>query len=168
MSDIVIGYHFLSADGTAYRGYRPAPVGEWEPDIPSPVLCKRGYHGSLRILDALGYAMGPILQRCEYRGVVYDDDKFVAVSRRALARADATSLLRIFAARCAESALALVANPDPRSLAACEVARRHALGMATNAELAAARAAAWAAASDAQSVWLESACLDLDWCEVPR
>jgi len=198
VSDTVIAYHFLSADGTVYGGYRPAPVGEWEPDIPDPVLCKRGYHGSIRILDALGYAAGPILQRCEYRGVVYGDDKLVAVSRRALCRADATALLRLFAVRCAEGALALVINPDPRSLAACEVARRHALGQATNAELSAARDAArdaaWDAASDAASVaawdaawdaawyaawveagdaawdaqnaWLESACLDLDWCEV--
>jgi len=212
MTNTVIAYHFLSSDGTAYGGYRPAPVGEWEPEIPDPVLCQRGYHGSVRVLDALKYATGPILQRCEYRGVVHGGDKLVAVSRRALCRANATALLRIFAVRCAEEALSRLAKPDPRSLAACEVASRHALGQATDRELAAARAAAgdaagdaawasaegaawdaavdsaWAAAGaaalasdeaaawasaegaawDAQNSWLESACLDLDWCGVPR
>jgi len=188
MSNIVIAYHFLSADGTSYGGYRPAPVGEWEPEIPNPILCRRGYHGSVRILDALSYASGPILQRCEYRGAVRGDDKIVAVSRRALVRADATALLRLFAARCAEAALSLITDPDPRSPAACETARRHALGLAPDQELhaalsaasAAARSAAesaalsaaasaadsaesaarWSAAS-AQNEWLESACLDL-------
>jgi hypothetical protein len=38
---------------------------------------------------------------------------------------------------------------DPRSLAALDVAERHAHGLATDAELAAARAAAWAAAGAA-------------------
>ena len=224
MTNTVIAYHFLSSDGTANGGYRPAPVGEWEPEIPDPVLCQRGYHGSVRVLDALKYATGPILQRCEYRGVVHGDDKLVAVSRRALCRANATALLRIFAVRCAEEALSRLAKPDPRSLAACEVASRHALGQATDRELAAAWTAAWAAAWtaawtaagdaaraaagaaagaaawdaardaagdaawaaawdaardaawaaagaaawDAQNSWLESACLDLDWCGVPR
>ena len=220
MTNTVIAYHFLSSDGTANGGYRPAPVGEWEPEIPDPVLCQRGYHGSVRVLDALKYATGPILQRCEYRGVVHGDDKLVAVSRRALCRANATALLRIFAVRCAEEALSRLAKPDPRSLAACEVASRHALGQATDRELAAAwtaagdaardaaraaardaawaaaGAAAWDAAGDAawaaagaaawyavgaaaraeagtaawaaQNSWLESACLDLDWCGVPR
>ena len=40
-------------------------------------------------------------------------------------------------------------NPDPRSIAACDVAERFANGQATSEELAAARAAARAAAMDA-------------------
>ena len=39
---------------------------------------------------------------------------------------------------------------DPRSVAALDVAERHADGLATDAELYAARAAAWAAAGDAR------------------
>jgi hypothetical protein len=57
--------------------------------------------------------------------------------------------LRLFAVWCARQALALIDNPDPRSIAACDVAERFANGQATNDELAAARAAAWAAARDA-------------------
>jgi hypothetical protein len=57
--------------------------------------------------------------------------------------------LRLFAVWCARQALALIANPDPRSVAACDVAERYANGQATDDELSAAWAAAWAAAWDA-------------------
>jgi len=57
--------------------------------------------------------------------------------------------LRLFAVWCARQALKLVDNPDPRSLAACDVAERYANGEATQAELTAARDAAWDAARDA-------------------
>ena len=54
---------------------------------------------------------------------------------------------RLFACDCAERALANIAEPDPRSVAAVEVARRYAMGTATQEELDAARAAedAWQA-----------------------
>jgi hypothetical protein len=51
--------------------------------------------------------------------------------------------LRLFAVRCARRVQHLMA--DPRSIAALDVAERHARGEATDEELAAARAAAWAA-----------------------
>ena len=51
---------------------------------------------------------------------------------------------RIFACNCADRALALIASPDPRSIEAVRVASLYADGQATDAELAAARAA-WAA-----------------------
>ena len=57
--------------------------------------------------------------------------------------------MRLFAVWCARQALALVVNPDPRSVAACDVAERYANGQATDKELAAARDAAWDAARDA-------------------
>ena len=53
------------------------------------------------------------------------------------------SQLRLFAVRCARRVQHLMA--DPRSLAALDVAERHARGEETDADLAAARAAAWAA-----------------------
>ena len=58
--------------------------------------------------------------------------------------------LRLFAVWCARQALALVSHPDPRSINAVNVAERYANGEATKNELAAARAAAWAAAREAQ------------------
>jgi len=59
------------------------------------------------------------------------------------------TLNRLFAVYCARSALATVEGPDARSVEACNVAERFALGQATTEELDAARAAAWAAARDA-------------------
>ena len=56
--------------------------------------------------------------------------------------------LRLFAVWCARDALALVENPDPRSIAACDTAERYANGQATYEKLAAARDAAWDAARD--------------------
>ena len=61
--------------------------------------------------------------------------------------------LRLFAVWCAREALKLVKEPDPRSIAACDVAEKYANGQATKEELDAARdaarAAAWDAARDA-------------------
>lgn len=59
-----------------------------------------------------------------------------------------SSTLRLFAVWCARQALALVTDPDPRSVAACDTAERFANSEATAEELAAAWAAAWAAAQE--------------------
>ena len=56
---------------------------------------------------------------------------------------------RLFAVAVARAALALVENPDPRSIVAVDVAERHANGEASGDELDAAWAAAWDAARDA-------------------
>lgn len=62
---------------------------------------------------------------------------------------------RMFAVRCARRALARIPDPDPHSVAACDVAERHAAGLATDGELTQARRyaadayAAAAAAADA-------------------
>ena len=53
--------------------------------------------------------------------------------------------LRLFAVWCAREALSLIDSPDPRSVAACDVAERYANGEASQEELAAARVASCAA-----------------------
>jgi len=58
---------------------------------------------------------------------------------------------RLFAVWCARQVL--TKDSDPRSIEACNVAERYANGEATNEELDVARAAAWAAARSAKSVW---------------
>jgi hypothetical protein len=58
-------------------------------------------------------------------------------------------LLRLFAVNCARRALSSIGRPDPRSIAACDVAEKYALGLATVAELADAATAANAASADA-------------------
>ena len=75
--------------------------------------------------------------------------------------------LRLFAVWCARQALALVDNPDQRSVAACDTAERFANGEATERELAAARAAAWdaawTAARDAAWAAASTAARDAAW-----
>jgi len=66
--------------------------------------------------------------------------------------------LRLFAVWCARQALRLIDNPDPRSVMACDVAERFALGAATSQELAAARDAGRNAAWD--STWAARAAAD--------
>ena len=60
---------------------------------------------------------------------------------------------RLFAVWCVRESLKLTDDPDPRSVAVCDVAERYANGQATDDELAAAwaaaRDAAWSAAGDA-------------------
>ena len=182
--DIIYGWHFLSAEGKAYGGYVPPPVGEWEPPIENPEPCVRGYHGSPTILKALAFATGPILGRCEFRGVVWDGDgtKWAARGRRCIARVDASRLLRYFAVHVAEDAMRAAEWTDPRSWAATQAARDYADGKINEAARSAAgwaaesaaRSAAWSAAWSTagwaaesvawstQSAWLESAALDLD------
>ena len=72
--------------------------------------------------------------------------------------------VRLFAVWCAREALKLVEKPDPRSVAACDVAERYANGEATDEELtAAARDAARAAARAAASDAARAATLAADW-----
>ena len=59
-------------------------------------------------------------------------------------------MLHACACRCAEDALSRIDNPDPRSINAIVVKRRWIAGEATDAELAAAEAAAWVARTSAQ------------------
>jgi hypothetical protein len=64
---------------------------------------------------------------------------------------------RLYAIWCARRALASIPAPDQRSVAACDVAERHARGEASDAELDAAWAAAWAAARAARAAaWAAS------------
>ena len=60
-------------------------------------------------------------------------------------------ILHEFACRCAEDALSRIDNPDPRSINAIVVKRRWIAGEATDEELAAAEADAWAAARTARA-----------------
>jgi len=61
--------------------------------------------------------------------------------------------LRLFAVWCARNALAAVDSPDPRSVAACDVAELYANGKAPTAR-AAARDATWAAwEAEGEATW---------------
>jgi len=107
-------------------------------------------------MDALAYAPGPFVALCELGGeiVPYGSDKLAASERHYLTGyVDATRVLHEFACWCATNALdaaeARGEKVDPRSRKAVAVKLAWLNGKATDAELAAAWAAAWDATKDA-------------------
>ena len=158
-TETVFGWHFVN---DTLRGGSPIPKnGVWLPKIDNILMCRSGYHGSSNPFDALKYAPGPVLCRCEYRGeIVWDTDKFVAQERRIIDRADVTELLVYFARMQAISVVHLWDAPDlvldwlmtgDKNLraAAQDAARGDARGDARDAARDAALAAAQDAAQDA-------------------
>jgi hypothetical protein len=155
----VDAWHFLDATRTLRYGPRaPVALGATLrlPDGATPELCVRGFHASLRALDALPYApesTGLVLCRVRLGGtVVHGSDKLTASERTVLAWVDADPILHEFACWCVEAALygaSFHAPVDPRSLRALQVKRAWMRGDATDAGLAAARDAACDAASAA-------------------
>ena len=151
----MLGWHFLAADRRLQFGERESVEAGRTYTAEGPlVLCRNGMHASIRALDALRYAPGPIVCRVRLGGeIIHDTDKSVARSRRVLWLADATTILHEFALSVATGALCLQEArgefTDPRSWAALGVKARWLRGEATARELDAAGDAAWAAARDA-------------------
>ena len=170
-------YKWLTSDmrTSVQRAQWPTPVGEWtKPE--KPVLCESGWHAMHEkdVFTHLPLGIGAQLWRVEVRGAVVEgDNKIAAESMRLLYCLGETtdSNLRLFACDVAEDALSLIDSPDPRSIAAIEVARRYAVGDATSAELCAAgaaaggaaRVAAWDAAGDAAWDAAGDAAWDAAW-----
>ena len=138
----ILAWHWVKDDATLRDG-TPLEVGKTYTMDGEPELCSRGFHASEKILDALEYAPGSLLCRVEVGGtVIQGNDKLVGTERRVLWLLDCSNLLHEFACRCAEDALKLVENPDPRSVAAIEAKRQWVKGEITDDELAAAGVAA--------------------------
>lgn len=144
----MLAWHFLSEDKRlGFDDGRLVEVGVPLECEGAPVLCDNGMHGSVRLIDALFYAAGPIVCRVEIAGdIIEGDDKLCGRKRTVLWMLDATRILHEFACECAEGALTPVDNPDPRSVAAVEAKRKWLAGEITDYELDAAQlAAAYAA-----------------------
>ena len=144
-------WHFA---GSTLRDGKPLPkagdVLRHEGDV---VPCESGLHGSERAIDALQYAPGHWVARCELAGTLkpHSTDKWAASERRCLTGyVDASRVLHEFACWCATQALdreeAAGRKVDPRSRKAIEVKLVWLDGKATDKELAAAMDAAWDAA----------------------
>lgn len=88
------------------------------------------------------------------------EDKLRAVLREEFID---TPVLHEFACRCAENALKMADNPDPRSVEAVTVKRRWLRGEATDEELAAAGAAAWNTAAAMAADAARDATWDATW-----
>ena len=158
----ILCWHFAADDlKLGYRDGRKIQAGRILSVEGTPELCLHGMHGSRTLLNALDYANGSQICRCEVWGQVDKGSaKLCGTHRKTLWIIDGTNLLHEFACRCAEDALALADNPDSRSVRAIEVKRLWVRGLATRAELAAARAAARDAAWDAARAAARAAAWD--------
>jgi len=165
----MLAWHFLPEDKRlGYGDGRLVEVGQTLECEGKPELCSNGMHGSVRLIDALKYASGPIVCRVEIEGdVIEGEDKLCGRRRTVLWMLDATRLLHEFACSCAEDALALVERPDERSVEAIAAKRAWLRGEVTDEELdsawAAADAAAWAATRSAARSAAEAAAEAVAW-----
>jgi len=128
-------------------------------------LCRRGFHASLELTDALTWAPGSTICRVELSGeVLYGEDKVVASERKILYRVEGRDLLREFARWCALEVVGVWSPPpvvvewletgDPALKSAAEsaawsAARSAAWSVAESAAWSAARSAAWSVAESA-------------------
>ncbi len=151
-------WHFLPKDGCLqFEPHTKVRVGQTLRRDPAKLsMCNYGLHASVRAIDALNYAPGPVICRVRLGGtIIKDDDKCAASRRTVLWMADAERELRLFACWCvrhtplADGRVVWDLLTDKRSQTAVEVAELYADGLATDDELDAARAAAGAAAGDA-------------------
>jgi len=146
-------FKVLNADrSAAHGGTGKWKARGWMPTIPDPVPCQRGYH--LCRENDLVFWLGETIWEAEpgdiiiEHGTVADGDSKVVTEKARLLRRlpwdERTA--RLFAADCAEH-VAKYANPATQKIirATLEVVRRYADEQATEDELNAARAAAWAA-----------------------
>ena len=149
----MLAWHFLAEDKRlGYGDWRLVEVGKTLECEGEPALCSNGMHGSVRLIDALRYASSPVVCRVEIEGdIVEGDDKLCGRRRTVLWMLDATRILHEFACQCTEDALALVEQPDARSVEGIAAKRKWLRGEITDKELDAAALAAWGAALDAAS-----------------
>jgi hypothetical protein len=176
MEESIECWHFARADRKlGYGDNRLIDVGTIHKVDATPKCCTAGLHGSIKAVDALTYAAGPIISRVRISGIIDNQsDKLCGQKREYLAIADATEELRSFARWCALHVIHLwnvpeivrqyldtgdesirAAARDAAWAAARNAAKDAAREAARAAAWTAARDAAWAAAVDAQNAELD-------------
>src|SRR3972149_3669907 len=156
----LMAWHFLPADLRLGNGDgREVRVGETLRHDGPLVLCESGLHASERILDALGYATGPVISRVRCGGGVLRDAAKLVCRERTVEwmLTDTDDLSRGYSRWCARSVLHLWDAPEIvlRYLDTGDESIRAAAGAAARAAAKAASEAAWAAARAAQNAELE-------------
>jgi hypothetical protein len=156
VSKPILAWHFLTADRKMRGTHEVVEPGYIYSQVGPLVICERGMHASVRAIDAIHYAPGPIVCRVRCSGkIIAESGKIVSRHREVLWMADASSVLRLIATECvrktplADGRTFWDLLTDPRSRNAVEVAERYAYGKATDQDLGAARDVAWGAARDA-------------------
>ena len=162
----VLAWHWLPEMGKLTHGDRrkvvPGRTMKFNGDL---VICSSGFHASVRAVDALANAPGPIIQRVECFGLgdsCGHTDKLVCRERKCLWIADATDTLRAFARWCALSVIEKWDAP-PIVRQYLETGDESILAAARAAAWDAARAAAWDAASAAARDAASDAASDAAW-----
>ena len=140
-------YHFLKDNMTGgYGNELPWKIGEERAVEGELKMCEWGYHASSSFYDALLYAKGSTACIVELSGdIIADGDKYVARKRRLIDARNAAKVLRAWACACAERALRKSKVSDERCWNAIKIARLYNEGKVSEKDLAATRAAAWAA-----------------------
>jgi hypothetical protein len=108
-------WHFSNSDCTLeYDDNRKILLGKSLSVKCKPILCEQGLHGSVKIIDALNYAKGPVIWRVDITGcVVKGNDKIVGQKRKAIAGGiDISDTLREFARWCALRVIHLWDAPE--------------------------------------------------------
>ena len=161
----VTGWYFSEESRLLRHGDgRPIALGVMH-EVDAPIeLCERGLHASVRAIDALEFAPGPIVWRVELSGEIkMGDDKCVATHRKYIGGGvDASAVMRAFARRCALDAAHLWDMP-PLVRAYLETGEESIRDAARAAARAAAGDAAWATARDAAWAAARAAARDAAW-----
>jgi hypothetical protein len=136
----ILAWHFC---GDTLRDGRPIPpdgeVLEHEGEL---IMCAKGLHASVKIMDALSYSPGYIICRVKCEGrIIKDTDKLVCSKRTIIWRIQGEKVLRLFARQRALSVIHLW-NAPPVVKEYLETGKEE----IRDAARAAARAAAWDAA----------------------
>jgi len=152
----ILAWHFLPDDGRLSRPLDGERVRvKVEPGqtlkVPGPLrMCCYGLHASRRLIDALHYAPGALLERVELSGdMIKGNDKICARERTCLWLLDCTKLLHEFACRCAEDALRMAGVSDERCWNAIKAKREWLSGVISDDELNAVNIAVRNAAENA-------------------
>jgi len=130
----------IMRDGT------PIIVGKRYEIDDDPIMRKRGFHGSLRAIDALDYAPGTWVSKRFLEGIVNDKDKVVGKAFVQQPGFDASAVLRKFARLCA---LDVIDSWDAPEVIAHYLRTGYESTEAYDAAWTATRNATWAAAWDA-------------------
>ena len=163
MTKHTLGWHFCKMhNGKPFlRDGTPLKIGMTYTHEGTLSLCESGFHDSARVIDALRYAPGSYLCRTLASCDIVDGDKRCSRTRIAIAGADVTDTLRLFAVRLAYCALLSERNlgrePDPRSWEVLRVQQAWIRGEATDGEREAAYSAAYLAARSAAYLAARSA-----------
>jgi hypothetical protein len=163
--DAILAWHWLPDNGKlAHAPHTLVKAGQTVKVKTPVVICENGLHASVKALDALKYAPGAKIERVLCWGeVIQQEDKLAAQYRKCLWVADATRTLHELAIWNAKNALELAKVDDERCWNALKVKEQWLDGNATDAELAAARNAAWDAARNAARAAAWDAARDAAW-----